>query len=97
MFQISERLKNAGFKLEGDPSTYAPGDMGPIAGAHWKTRDPDGNVVYFDTTDSELIEQGVARELKRVFDQTLRQLAEIGAETACVDAFKVEVVDKFQT
>ena len=48
-----------------------------------------------DTTDPELILQGAPRELRRVLDRTLHQLADIDADTACIDAFKTEIVDKF--
>ena len=90
-------MKACGFELEGQPERYTSEDMGGNApGAHWNTRDPDGNVVYFDTSDPELIVQGAPRELARVFDRTLCQLKDIDAEAACVAAFVTKVVAKFK-
>ena len=52
-------------------------------------------MVYFDTTEDEVIVQGAATELERVFNQTLRQFDDINATTDCVDTFKKKVVEPF--
>jgi hypothetical protein len=96
VFELHERMKAADFELEGEPVRYRSDEMdGSAPGAHWNTKDPDGNVVYFDTSDPELIVQGAPRELKRVFDRTLNQLDEINAEADCIGAFKTMIMDRF--
>lgn len=46
-------MSAAGLELEGEPSRYTEEEYGS-PGAHWQTKDPDGNFVYFDATDAEL-------------------------------------------
>lgn len=53
-----------------------------------QTRDPDGNVVYFDTTDPELIEPGDAGRATQVLTGACRQLRDLNADCACIDAVR---------
>lgn len=96
VFEIYRRLKTAGFDLEGEPSRYTAeerGGSGP--GAHWKTEDPDGNVLYFDTTDSQLITPGDPKFIAKVLRRAERQLKNIGVRDDCMSAFKAEILDPF--
>lgn len=98
VFELYDRMKASGFELEGEPVRYTEEELrGSAPGAHWKTRDPDSNVVYFDTKDPELIVEGDSEALKRVLNRALRQLEEITADEACVTAFKTDVVDRYMT
>ncbi len=94
-FELYERLKSAGFELDGEPTRYTAEEFGDGPGAHWNTNDPDGNVVYFDTPDKELITPGDPAMLHRVLKRAERQLKNIGARDDCMSAFKAEVLDPF--
>lgn len=93
-FKVHEQMSAAGLSPPGEPVRYTEEEFGS-PGAHWQTQDPDGNVVYFDTTDPELIEPGDPVALKTVLQRAHRQLLNIGAEQACLDVFQTEVIDKF--
>ena len=80
--------------LESEPTRYTAEEFGS-PGAHWQTKDPDGNVVYFDTTDAELIVPGDPAALKTVLERAHRQLRNVGAEEACVGAFQTEIMEPF--
>ena len=96
VFSIYAQMTAAGLELEGEPTRYTSEEMGGSApGAHWSTRDPDGNVVYFDTTDPELIVQGDPKEIEGVLRRTHRQLQNIGVDDECMAAFETEVMDRF--
>jgi len=86
IFEVHDRLTPLGFSLEGEPSTYTEEEFG-MPGAHWNTRDPDGNVVYFDTADVELINPGDATMIESVLNNGIGRLRSISADAACVDAF----------
>ncbi len=94
VFELYRRLHANGFELVGEPSTYSEEETG-VRGMHWQTKDPDGNVVYFDTTDPEQITTGAPKLLQRVLDTALAQLTAIEADRACIDAFEAEIVEKF--
>ncbi len=94
-FKVYEQMSAAGLTLEGEPARYTEEEFGSAPGAHWQTKDPDGNVVYFDTTDPELIVPGHPDALKTVLERVHRQLLNIGAEQACLNAFQTEILDRF--
>jgi catechol 2,3-dioxygenase-like lactoylglutathione lyase family enzyme len=96
VFKVYEQLSAAGLELEGEPTRYTSEEMGgPASGAHWNTKDPDGNVVYFDTTDPELIVPGESKAIETVLTGTQRNLRNIGADEDCMAAFQTEVLDRF--
>ena len=95
VFKLFERMKTSGFKLEGEPERYSGEEFNSPPGAHWTTRDPDGNVVYFDTTDPELIVNGAHEALERVLRNTLNRLTDIGADEACIAVFKTEMIERY--
>ena len=94
-FKVYERMSAAGLTLEGEPTRYTEEEFGGAPGAHWQTKDPDGNVVYIDTTDPELIVPGHPDARKTVLERAHRQLCNIGAEEACMEAFKTELLERF--
>jgi hypothetical protein len=95
VFILNARLRELGFGLEGEPANYSPEEFGSAPGMHWATKDPDGNVVYFDTTDPELITPDDPVLLHRVLQTTLNQLKEVSAETDCIRAFESEVLSRY--
>lgn len=95
-FEIYERLKGAGFELEGEPETYEGEEFNmDEGGAHWQTKDLDGNVVYFDTAASERLTLGDPVLVRKVLERTAHQLENIKADADCRDAFKREMLDRF--
>lgn len=96
VFELYDRLKTAGFELEGEPTRYTSEEMGGSApGKHWQTKDPDGNVVYFDTTDPELITPGDPKSLRRVLLRAERQLQNIDAREDVTRVFQAEILHPF--
>lgn len=93
-FAIYDVTRAAGLVADGEPTRYTEEDFG-VPGAHWQTHDPDGNVVYFDTSDPELIAPGDAEILKHVLEKAHRQLRNIRADEACIDAFQTEILATF--
>lgn len=93
-FEIHERLSGTGLALEGEPARYTAEEYG-APGAHWQTRDPDGNVVYFDTTDAERIASGDPAVVRAVLERTLRQLRAIDADASCTAAVRTQVMEPF--
>ena len=91
-FEMHERLRGTGLALAGAPERYSAEDFGN-PGAHWQTRDPDGNVVYFDTSDPEIIEPGDPERVKGALDRAARQLRNIGAEPSPRDILETEMSD----
>jgi catechol 2,3-dioxygenase-like lactoylglutathione lyase family enzyme len=92
--RIQRQLSDAGLTPEGDPARYTEEEFG-VPGAHWQTKDPDGNVVYFDTSDPELIVDGAPPAVRAVLERALRQLSDIRADDACIDAIRVDVLSRF--
>ena len=88
-------MSAAGLTLEGEPTRYTEEEFGSAPGAHWQTRDPDGNVVYFDTTDPELMVPGDPDALKTVLERAHRQLRNINAAETCMAAFETEILQRF--
>lgn len=94
-FLVYERLSATGLSPEGEPSRYGGEEFNSAPGAHWQTKDPDGNVVYFDTTDPERIVPGDPTALQAVLQQTRQRLINISAEPTCIDAFETRIVQPF--
>ncbi len=91
VFKLYDRMQSSGFELEGNPARYTEEEFG-MPGAHWSTRDPDGNVVYFDTSDQELIIEGDPATVNGVLTRAAARLNDIRADAACIDALQHMVV-----
>ncbi len=85
VFRVYEQMAAAGLELEGEPVGYTKEEFGQ-PGGHWQTKDPEGNVVYFDTTDPELIEPGDPTRIKNVLERACRQIADTGVNPAASEA-----------
>ena len=94
VFRVYEQLMSADQPCEGQPQRYTKEEFGS-PGMHWRTRDPDGHVVYFDTTDSERIEAGDPRVLRRILEHACHRLEQFGADPACAAAIRRDVLDRF--
>ena len=93
-YAINARLLAVGFDLGGTPARYTEEEFG-LPGAHWQTSDPDGNVVYFDTSDPERIVPGAPDALKQVLERAHRQLLNIEADQDCLDVFTAEILSRY--
>lgn len=94
VFRVYDRMRASGLELEGRPERYAAAGLGP-AGAQWQTRDPDGNLVYLDTADPERIEPGDPTALRRVLECACRQLRDVDADPACIEAIQSKMIGRF--
>ena len=89
VFRVHEQMTASGLKLEGEPTRYTK-EQFDQPGMHWQTKDPEGNVVYFDTTDPELIEPGDAARIRLAFERTCRQLEDTGCDPSATEAIRSE-------
>jgi catechol 2,3-dioxygenase-like lactoylglutathione lyase family enzyme len=80
--------------LEGEPERYTPGGANgaDFAGWSWSTRDPDANVVLFDTNERETGEPYRRWRAERVLRDAEHELARIGADEDCLDALRALAV-----
>lgn len=73
IFQIYEQLSASNLHPEGNPQPYSKEETASFApGIHWKTRDPDGNAVYFNTAEQALTATDHTPLLEAVLKRSLR-------------------------
>jgi catechol 2,3-dioxygenase-like lactoylglutathione lyase family enzyme len=95
VFAVHAFLREQGLELEGAPERYSREQRGADAdGACWSTRDPDGNVVFFDTNRGEEGGDLAQRRLAQLLRDTEQELSDLGAEE-CLGAFRREILAKF--
>jgi len=93
---VCEALRGRGEAPEGKLERYKTGEQGAnFDGECWSTRDPGGNVVFFDTNASERGEAAVQSRVSQLLRDTEQELVRIGASAACVGAFRREIVAKY--
>ena len=80
-----------GLSLPGVPEAYSKEQMG-CDGVHWRTSDPDGNVVYLDTTADEVPK---SRLVERLLEDVETSLAKAGIESEAFAAFKAELTQRY--
>lgn len=88
--ETHQMARKAGLECEGEPEHYTAGQMG-YDGWHWMTRDPAGNVVYFDTTDEEA---PLSHRVKTLLEGIELQLDGLGLQSSTFQAFKDELIGK---
>ncbi len=86
-----ESFKEQGIDVEGEPRTYTKAQMG-CDGADWNTKDPDGNLVYFDTTEDETEK---SYQVRGFLDNVERQLETMGIESSVFGSFRDELTKKY--
>ena len=91
VFAVYETLKEKGLTVEGAPELYKEDAMG-ADGAHWNTRDPEGNVVYFDTTTAEASQ---AKQVEYLVMTISRYLEKTGIESAVFPAFAEDLKERY--
>ena len=83
--------------LEGEPENYTAEQHDADAdGCFWATRDPDGNMIFFDTNVKESSAEGVRRRVEEVLEGALSELAAIGAEPSVLENLRSHVILPFQ-
>ena len=89
IFRVYQQLSASGLPLEGNPQRYSKEETASFApGIHWKTRDPDGNTVYFNTAEQALTATDHTPPLEAVLKRSLRQLKNINADPECQALFE---------
>lgn len=86
---IKAHLNEQQIKTEGNVETYLEDGE---TGTHWQTRDPNGNVLYFDTTSHE---SSKAIEVNVLLANLERRLQVMGITSRHFDAFKAELIEQF--
>jgi catechol 2,3-dioxygenase-like lactoylglutathione lyase family enzyme len=95
VFAVHAFLRDRGLGLEGAPERYSREQHGAdAAGACWSTRDPEGNVIFFDTNETETGERAARERLAQLLRHTEQELSELGADE-CLGAFRREIFAKF--
>jgi len=91
-----ESLRAQGLDLDGKPERYAREQHGADAdGACWSTRDPGGNVVFFDTNRAEEGEAYRQRRVAEALRSAEQDLCDLGASAECLDAFRTQILARF--
>jgi catechol 2,3-dioxygenase-like lactoylglutathione lyase family enzyme len=81
VFAAYEELHSEFPDIEGVPERYTAEQYDADAdGAGWSTRDPDGNVVLFDTNENEMGSDYLGRRTSEILDGAVEELKAIGAE-----------------
>lgn len=86
---IKARIDEKQIKAEGKIETYIEDGE---TGTHWQTRDPDGNVIYFDTTQNE---ESKAMEVNVLLRNLERRLQVMGVASPHFDALRADLEDRF--
>lgn len=94
---VHEELKARFPVLAGTPEAYPanPGDGADHGGWCWTTHDPDGNVLLFDTNESEEGEAFRMRRISGVLRDVEHELVALGASAECLEVFRTRLVDRF--
>ena len=87
---IKAGLDEKQIKTEGKVETYVEDGE---TGTHWQTRDPEGNMVYFDTTENE---ESKAMEVNVLLRNLERRLQVMGITSPHFDALKSDLEDRFK-
>ncbi len=96
VFAVYASLREKGLDLAGKPEPYEREKYGADAdGACWSTRDPDCNVILFDTNRGEEGEENRQRRVADLLRNTEQDLRDLGASADCLDAFRTEILAKY--
>jgi catechol 2,3-dioxygenase-like lactoylglutathione lyase family enzyme len=96
VFAVHGALRAQGLDLPGRPERYTGARHGADAdGACWSTRDPAGNVVFFDTNRNEEGPDYARRRLAQLLRNTEQELVDAGASAECLEAFRTHVLAKY--
>ncbi len=88
---IRATLKENNISAPGKVETYVEGEQ---TGNHWQTKDPDGNVVYFDTTEDE---RSKTMEVNVLLANLERRLQVMGVASEHFNALKADLEQQFRT
>jgi len=96
VFAAHAHLKARGLDVEGEPERYARAQhLADADGECWSTRDPDGNVILFDTNELEKSAAFERERLTRLLENTEQELLDVGAPAECLRAFREEILSKY--
>lgn len=85
--------------LEGAPQHYTPSDLNHGAaapGTSWRTRDPDGNVIFFDTNRNEEGDAYRQQRVAEILEDAEQDLINAAASAECLSSLR-EVIQKHGT
>ena len=75
--------------LEGTPEFYEAAKYDADAdGCCWTTRDPDGNMIFFDSNENESGPDAIATRTAEILDGARQELEAIGASAEVVEALR---------
>ena len=85
---VHAALASQGIAAEGAPEAYSTEG----SGTHWNTRDPEGNVIYFDTAADEAPR---SKQVALLLTDLERYMAKAGIVSTTFAAFKEELEAKY--
>ena len=88
---IRARLQELDIEAPGKVETYFEDGS---TGTHWQSRDPEGNVVYFDTTEGEASK---TMEVNVLLANLERRLKVMGVHSPHFDALKADLQSQCST
>jgi hypothetical protein len=91
VMEVHSSLRSKGVPVVGEPERYSKDQMGS-EGTHWRTQDPEGNAVYFDTTAEE---EPVAEHVRHLLTDCEMRLARAGISASTFAAFKEELTERY--
>ena len=84
-----ERLRADFPNLEGEADFYSAEEYDADAdGCCWTARDPDGNVVFFDTNERETGPEYVASRTADILDGAIEELGALGSPQIILDGLE---------
>jgi len=82
--------------LEGEPEHYkAEQNEADADGCAWTTRDPDGNMILFDTNVREVGADALRNRTLDVLQGAAAELTAIGADPSVLEKLRDEVIDPY--
>ena len=96
VFAAYTRLKSVFPDLTGEPERYTPEKYDAAAsGQCWETTDPDGNVIFLDTNETESGDAYIRMRSVQVLRNAEQELEALGAAPELLDAFRTQILDRF--
>jgi catechol 2,3-dioxygenase-like lactoylglutathione lyase family enzyme len=96
VFQAFDDLKSSFPDLEGEPERYTAEQYDADAdGCCWTTRDPDGNMILFDTNEREVGPEALRNRTSDILQGAAAELAAIGADPGILGKLRDDVIGPY--